>query len=128
MTETIKKQLIFLIGTACLFLICLLGILFFVDPFHASIVTLVLLYVCLSFFCICSISAIFYFSRAVYFSKRYGLVNIGKNKLAVSVRQSILFTVLVVVSLILSSKGFLFWWIELSLFITILLIEIFFLV
>ena len=128
MPENIKKQIISLSIVAFVFLICTLIILFFINPFTASKFTVVFSYLSFSLFIITFMATVLYSFRVAFNTRRYGLANIGKHSFAISMRQSVLLCVLIVGSLILSSKGFLYWWIELTLFLTIIVLEIFFLI
>jgi hypothetical protein len=105
-----------------MFSLCTGLIVTFSDPFAASWFTFALLY--LSLFC-----AATSFGTIVFYGLRsFGAQNVlHVDRMAASVREGSLVSLLVVGSLALSSKQVLFWWVELSLVVTLCLIEMFFL-
>jgi hypothetical protein len=114
------KQHILLIGFSTLLAaFSLASIVFFTDPYTAGLLTHIFFYLSL-FLTVLGISVIIGISiRQLLFSGLY-ITHMGQ-----SFRQAVLISALVTSSLLLQSKGLLYWWVELSLILLLTFIEIF---
>ena len=123
MVPQIKQQLVWVAIVSVLFALCTGLIIEFSDPFSASVLTFGLFYVCLC----CAATGLF--TLVFYGLRSFGAENVlHVDRMTASVREGFLLSLLIVGSLALSSKQVLFWWVELSVVVTLVLIEMFFLV
>lgn len=122
MLESVKKQLGLLLVLSVLFLFCDILIINFVDPFKAPVYVFFIFYLCLFLFTLSLLTLVLYIIRNRFTEGLY------YQKIAAAFRESFLLSLLITGSLILSSKQILFWWTEISLAITLIFIELFFLI
>jgi hypothetical protein len=123
MAQQVKQQLVWIAAVSVIFALCTGLVLTFSDPFTSPWVVFALFY--LSACCTATgiLTLVFYGVRSL------GAANVlHADRLATSVREGFLVSLLVVGSLVLSSRQVLFWWVELSLVVTLVLVEMFFLV
>ena len=99
-----------------------LVVLFYLNPFEAGFVGLLLFYISLFFALFGSFALLGFFLR-VWFSKE----QIIFRHLGIATRQSLWFSVLLVSTLLLQGSGFIRWWNILLLIIFLTLLEFFFL-
>lgn len=119
MLKTAKQQVIFLGLTLILSAFCLFAIVKFTDPFTASKITLLFFYLSLFLFTLAAFTVLGLGIRQWLFPKIYVL------NLNASFRQALLLASLAVISFLLLAGRLLFWWVELSLVLFFLCVEIF---
>jgi hypothetical protein len=120
MYENKKSKVISYIFGAMFFLAFTGIILYSVDPTNASIFIFALLYLFLAGFIFCFFTVIILILR--------GLFHKDLRSERIARRESLLLAVLVVGSLILASRGLLFWWTAMIFALALVLIEGFFLI
>lgn len=99
-----------------------LVVLYYFNPDEAGFIGFLLFYLSLFFACLGTFSLLGFFVR-VWFSKE----QIIFRHLGVATRQSLWFSMLVLITLLLQAAGFLKWWSILFLVLFLLLLEFFFL-
>jgi len=119
---SLKKYLIIMTFTTLICWITWLVVLYYFSPDEAGFISFLLFYVSLFFACLGTFSLLGFFIR-VWFSKE----QIIFRHLGVATRQSLWFSVLVIITLLLQAAGFLKWWSILFLVLFLLLLEFFFL-
>jgi len=97
-------------------------VLFFISPLQNIWLALILFYTSLSFSLIGTFSILGFLIRTIIL-KKDEIANRGIN---IASRQSILFTVLIIASLILQSQKFLTWWILIIIIFILSFVELFF--
>lgn len=97
----------------------LISIINFTDPGQSSLLTFAFFYLSL-FITALGLSTILGLSLRQMLGQKVFVVNLGT-----SFRQGILIAILVLVSFLLLSQDLLFWWVELSLILFLLFVEIF---
>lgn len=122
MLEEVKKQLIFISLIGFFFLLCVLAMILFADPFKIGLFGIAFFYISLIVFCISVLTLFFY---SIRFKSYQGL---HAERLKIAYREAGLLTFLIIGSLFLSSKQILFWWIELIFILAVVSVEIFFLI
>src|ERR1700690_190310 len=122
MLEDVKKQLLYIFIISLIFLLSSTSIVLFTDPFKSSILLILLFYFSLTCFLVAILTLLFY---AIRLRIQDGL---HYQRLQAAYREASLLTILIVGSLILSSKQLLFWWIEIVFVLALASIELFFLI
>lgn len=122
MFETPRKQLSAIGISSFIFLVGLLLILGYTDPYNSGGIVFFFMYTCLFLF------LLNVFLLCIYFLRSKINTELHYQRLTVATRQGAFLTLFVVTSLVLSSHGILFWWIALSLALTLIFIEAFFLI
>ena len=120
MIQSTKQNLFFSIS-AILTAFSAGSIMAFSDPKNAGLLTFILLYLSIFLTFLSVFTLLGSFLRKWLFKKNLHVVNLTN-----SLRQALLVSILITVSLILSSQGLLFWWVETSLILFLLSLEIFF--
>jgi hypothetical protein len=120
MLRNIKKSFFFLITSTFLASISVFSILFYSDPESAGKLTFFLIYLSI-FLCLFGL-----FTLLGTFIRKKFTTEIPGNILGQSLRQGLQIALLVTVSLLLSAKGLLYWWVEASLILFFIFFEIFF--
>lgn len=106
-------------ATVVLSAFCLFAILKFTDPYTASKLTLVFFYLSLFLFALAAFTILGLGIRQWLSPKIYVL------NLSASFRQALLLALLAIISFLLLAGRLLFWWVELSIILFFLCIEIF---
>ncbi len=96
------------------------SIMSFTDPQSAGLVTFIFLYLSIFLSLLGCFTLLGLLLRKYIFKKNTYIIN-----LANSFRQALLISILIIVSLVLSSKGLLYWWVEGSLILFLLSLETF---
>ena len=121
MLEKVQNQLVSFGILAGLFLIAAAGLILFTDPAKDGALTIGALYLSIFFF------SWNFFALIVYLLRKRITRGLHHQKMSVALRQGFLIAIFIAGSLLLSSKGLLHWWIELTFLITLALLEGFFL-
>jgi len=119
---SLKKYLFIMTLITLVCWVAWLVVLFYLNPFEAGFVGLLLFYISLFFALFGSFALLGFFLR-VWFSKE----QIIFRHLGIATRQSLWFSVLLVSTLLLQGSGFIRWWNILLLIIFLTLLEFFFL-
>jgi hypothetical protein len=114
-----KSQLIFISISSLLTLFSLICIVVFTDPFTSSWITFGFFYISLFLFTLGALTLLGLVIRQVLKHNVY-VINLSN-----SFRQAFLFAILVLVSFALLSNQLLYWWVELSIILFLLFVEIF---
>ena len=114
-----KKQIFILTVSAILAAFSLASILNFTDPYEAGIAVFAFFYI--SIFLL-SFSV---FSLIVFLVKRWLWPHIYLNDLSASFRQGLIIALFLTLLVILQINGILFWWLEISLILFLVILEIF---
>ena len=120
MLEKAKTHIILILVGTLLCLFSLGSIIAFTDPYNAGLLTHIFFYLSLFLAVLGLFTVLGLGIRQRFVSGGIYLIN-----LSVSFRQALLLGILVISSLILQSKGLLFWWVELSLILFLVFIELF---
>jgi hypothetical protein len=119
LSNTPKQQIIFIVFSTLLAGFSLTSILNFTDPGSASLATFVFFYLSL-FLLSLGIFIIIGLGLRQWLGPKVYIIDFGN-----SFRQALLVSILITVSLLLLSKQLLFWWVEGSLVLFLLFVEIF---
>lgn len=119
MTLAPRQQVILIAFSTVLAAFSLFSIITFTDPYQASFVTHGFFYISLFLTALGLLTLIGLGIREL-FDRRLFVVNLSN-----SFRQALLVSILIVISFSLLAKGLLFWWVELSLILFLLFVEIF---
>ncbi len=119
---SLKKYLIIMFSMTLVCWIAWLFVLYFMDPFETGSVGFLLFYMSLFFASLGTFSLLGFFMR-VWFSKEQVIFR----HLGVATRQSLWFSGLIVLTLILQASDFLQWWGIVLLIVFMTLLEFFFL-
>lgn len=114
-----KKQILTLAISAILSAFSLASILNFTDPYEAGKTVFVFFYI--SIFLL-SFSV---FSLAIFLTKRWLWPHIYLSDLSASFRQGVIIALFLTLLIILQIGGILFWWLEISLILFLVILEIF---
>jgi hypothetical protein len=121
MLENAQRQLNVYALVMFLFAVAFVALITTVDPYVTGKFTIVLAYCCVAGFVFCLSTLLLYMVRP----KDHG--GLHYQRLGHANREAFFVTIFVVVSLILSSHGLLYWWIEATLFFALVSFELFFL-
>jgi hypothetical protein len=120
MSESIKTHLILIIGGTLVAAFSLGSIIKFSDPNQAGILLFVFLYLSIFLTCLGVFTGFGLLVRRKSLKEKY------HESLAQSSRQALLLAILITLSLILQSFRLLYWWVELTLILFLLFVEIFY--
>jgi hypothetical protein len=120
MLRNIKKSIFFLSTSTFLALLSVVAIFFFSDPEIAGKLTFFFLYLSIFLALFGGFTLVGAFVRKFFSQSLFG------SNLGLSLRQGLIIALLVTVSLLLSAKGLLYWWVEASLILFFVFFEIFF--
>lgn len=119
MLTTAKQQVTFICVSTLLAAFSLASIVNFTDPFTSTWLTRVAFYASLFLFCLGLFTVIGLSLRQLTKTGVY-VKNLGT-----SFRQAFLIAILAVISFLLLAQGLMFWWVEASLILFLIFIEIF---
>ena len=114
-----KKQIFILTVSAILAAFSLASILNFTDPYESGIAVFAFFYI--SIFLL-SFSV---FTLTVFLVKRWLWPHIYLNDLSASFRQGLIIALFLTLLVILQLNGILFWWLEISIILFLIILEIF---
>ncbi len=114
-----KKQIFILTVSAILSAFSLASILNFTDPYESGIAVFAFFYI--SIFLL----AFSIFTLTVFLVKRWLWPHIYLNDLSASFRQGLIIALFLSILVILQLNGILFWWLEISLILFLVILEIF---
>jgi hypothetical protein len=114
-----KRQVFLIFISSVLALFSLVSILNFSDPNSSSLSVFISFYLSLFIFTLSTITLVGLFFRNKFLPNLY-IIN-----LKISFRQALLIAILITCSFILLSFNLLFWWVELSIILFLLTIEVF---
>ena len=120
MLEKAKTQIILILFGTLLCLFSLGSIIAFTDPYSAGLLTHISFYLSL-FLAVTGLFTVL----GLGMRQRFVRGSIYLVNLSASFRQALLLGILVVTSLILQSQGLLLWWVELTLVLFLIFIELF---
>jgi hypothetical protein len=122
MLQTVRNQLIAISFAALLFLSLVLALVFFADPYQASLLVIVIFYVCIIGF------SLNFFTLLIYAIRSRFADGLHFKKISIAMREAALLTILVVGLLFLSSQHLFYWWVVGSLVLALIFIEGYFLI
>jgi len=114
-----RQQIILIAISTIIAAFSLASIVNFTNPFEASWLTLLFFYLSLFLFSLGSLTLLGLTLR------KWTRQGIYVNNLTNSFRQALLFSIFIVVSFLLMANGLFFWWVEVSLILFLLFVEIF---
>jgi len=118
---SLKKYLILMSFTTLICWVAWLVVIFYMSPEDAGVITFLLFYVSLFFALLGTFSLLGFFLR-VWFSKE----KIIFRHLGISTRQSLWFSVLVIITLMFQASSYLKWWSMGFLVLLLIILEFFF--
>ncbi len=119
MLEKAKTKIIGLVCATLAFLFSFVSVLYYADPYNGSWVTFLLFYSSVFFLITGTMTLIGLGLRQRYFPNLFNV------NLLISARQATLIAILVLSSFALQSQRLLFWWVELSIIVFFIVLEIF---